>query len=294
MVFLFIRETKLNRLFSVVLASFLLTGCLFDFSRKQPSNEDSILIKLDDKSLYQQDISYDNVFYQMSGQDSSRLTKQYIEDWMYKQWILDQTEGEEYIEKKKEIEKIVENYRLELLKKEYEDLSIARQLDSTIDNNELLEYYKNNQADFELKNNIVRLDYLKIPLEVEKKKLQEARKYLRNNMMDTSGYRSFRNIYCVDYISNESWIDYRLLVEKMPKNFMNMNVIRVKAGRYFEEQDSSYLTICRIREVKMIDENSPFSFVKDQIMRTILYRRKLQILEDQRNKAIEEMKALID
>ena len=88
------------------------------------------------------------------------LTKNYINNWIKKTILLYQAE-KNLPDDKLEFEKQLEDYRNSLVIYQYESMLIQQRLDTVISEEEMEHYYQNHKQNFELKDNIVKVNYIK-------------------------------------------------------------------------------------------------------------------------------------
>ena len=88
--------------------------------------------------------------------DSINIIKNYIENWFRLKSVLHKAESN-LDNEKKDVEKKLEEYRNSLLTYAYETELIKQKLDTIVGDEELANFYKNNQDNFELKDNIIKV-----------------------------------------------------------------------------------------------------------------------------------------
>ncbi len=101
--------------------------------------------------------------YGLSKQDSASFAKDYIDQWVKKNVVLNRAENN-LTDNQKDVTRQLEDYRASLIIFAYERELIRQKLDTTVTNAEIEKYYKENAANFELRSNIIRLRYLKLPI----------------------------------------------------------------------------------------------------------------------------------
>ena len=94
--------------------------------------------------------------------DSLKILNEYITRWMQQQVIVHQALNN-LDPKQIDFSRQMEDYKNSLIIYAYEKELIAEKLDTTIAEQEIEDYYNQNKNDFELKNDIVKIIYVKVP-----------------------------------------------------------------------------------------------------------------------------------
>jgi len=141
----------------LIVALFAFSSCkLF---RKNPDKKDAVA-RVYDMYLYPEDLA-GVVPSGTSRPDSIAITKNFIRNWIRQKVVLKKAE-ENLDNEKKDVEKQLSEYRNSLITYAYEKALIEQKLDTTISPKEVEDFYNTNQANFELKDNIIRVIYLKL------------------------------------------------------------------------------------------------------------------------------------
>ena len=115
------------------------------------------LAKVNDTYLYEDDLT-DIVPDGTSVKDSIELLKKYVNNWVREMLIVQKAE-DNLPSEQKNVEKQLQDYRNSLITYAYEKELVKQKLDTTLTNEEVELYYTNNKADFELKDNIIKVVY---------------------------------------------------------------------------------------------------------------------------------------
>ena len=95
--------------------------------------------------------------------DSLVITRSFIESWVRQRLIIQQAE-KNLTSAQMDFTKQLENYKNSLTIYAYENALIQQKLDTLITEEETENYYDANQQNFLLKDNIVQVQYVKLPL----------------------------------------------------------------------------------------------------------------------------------
>lgn len=230
-----------------------------------------------------------------SSKDSAWMVKRTIENWateaLFYQEALAKLEQEEI-----QIEKEVENYRKSLVNHIYQTKIIEANLDTNVTKDEIQEYYDNNRDNFILKDNIVKVNYYKIPLKV---KLLDKMKRLfyATTPKDKEQLQSLCVQYAENYFTNDStWLYLDDIKKEIPKLKDQPDLV-VSYGRVFEFTDDLYYYFLKIKDIKIKNGLSPLNFERQNIKNFIINRRKTMLIEQYKQqllqKAREEKKFVV-
>jgi len=225
----------------------------------------------------------------ISESDSVDLIDRYIKSWVSKQLLLRRAEGNTNYNKA-EVERKVLDYKYALIVFEYQKQFVAENLDTTVSAKEIETYYQENIDNFELKQNIVKGMYIKVPS-----------KMVRNNTLKklllakNKNYKAIVS-YCYRFASNyvledTVWTHFDDLIVNSPFSNIPDKVQFLKKTKFAEMSDESFTYLLLINDYKIVDQNSPLEFVKPQIVNIILNKRKQDLLQklerDIYNKALK-------
>jgi hypothetical protein len=215
--------------------------------------------------------------------DSIARVTGYINSWIRKQLVIHEATKNIDINEA-EVERKVLDYRYSLIGYEYQNYYIQKNLDDSVSDKEIQDYYNSRQDNFILKQNIVQGTYIKVPKEAPRTKRIKDLMYSRKEK-DVAELRS----YCLSFsaafhLSDSSWIEFDKLVVNSPLAEIPNKVQFLRSYNYFETTDSEFLYFLKVDAYKMSDNVSPLEFVKQDIKNIILNKRKVELarkLEDE-------------
>ena len=149
----------MKRYFYLILLIFnVLYGCRF-FSGTLPG--DVVIASVGDKVLLRKELT--GVFQsEINKTDSLNQAKAYIQRWIKHQLIL-KTAEEHLSAEQKDVQQELDEYRSSLLIHRYEQELMLQQLDTTVTDADIKNYYEKNPGQFLLDQNIVKAYYLEMP-----------------------------------------------------------------------------------------------------------------------------------
>ena len=225
-------------------------------------------------------------------QDSISRVEAFVNSWIRKQLLIQEASKKIDINEA-EVERKILDYRYSIIAYEYQAYYIRQHLDTVIANPEIETYYKSHIDNFILKQNIVRATFLKVPKNAPRtKKIKDL--VLSGRDKDESELKSYCLSFSAAYhISDSSWMIFDELVRNSPLAEIPNKIQFLRANRYYETSDDSYLYYFKVEEYRISDNVSPLEFVKDDIKNIILNKRKVELaqkLEDDVYKQAAEQK----
>ncbi len=259
----------------------LIVILIFALSCKNKSVvEEKPLARVHNKFLYKSEMK--SLFNStISKEDSIVVARNYINDWIKKQLLVQKAELN-LNEESKDIEKQIEDYRSSLLIFKYKQELIKQKLDTVITSEEIENYYNEYSGNFILNFNIVKALYLKISKEapgIDKIK----RWYKSTDAEDLSRLEDYCYQYATKYDDfNNSWIPFNNLLIEIPTNIGDQERY-LKYNTYIETEDDLYYYFVKINEFSLKSTIQPLEYAKSKIKSILLNKRKFTFLEELEN-----------
>ena len=221
-----------------------------------------------------------------SKEDSVLMANSYIQSWIKQQVILHKAETN-LDDEKKDVELKLEEYRNSLITYVYETELIRQRLDTIVSNEEIEKYYNDNQRNFELKDNIIKVLYLKVKKNAPKiKKVTDW--YRSTNSKDRLKLEEYCYQYATDFhLDDDTWLLFDELLKKVPIKTYDKEAF-LRNNRFIEMEDSTDIYFVNIKDMKIRESLSPMSFVQDDIRVLIINKRKLSLIKEMEKAAYEE------
>ena len=264
-----------------MLICLMLASCSY-FSKDE--QKESAVARVYDKYLYLEDV-VNIVPTNANAKDSAMIVKNYINNWVKLNLLIHQAESNlEGDSIQKEIDKQLVNYRNSLITYAYEKELVSQKLDTIVSDAVIEEYYKGHPQNFELKDNIIKVLYVKVKKNAPNlKKVQDWYKSSKDEdikKLEDYSHQFAENFYADD----QNWLLFDDLLKEIPIKTYNKEQF-LQNNRLVEVQDSAYIYFVNIKGFKIKDSVSPLSFEKDNIKNIILNKRKLELI-DSMNKDI--------
>lgn len=214
--------------------------------------------------------------------DSVALFQNYINKWAKRQLLLNKAEDNLSPFQKAEIDKQLEETRSNLVIYQYQQQMVQEKLDTVITNEELENYYSNNQNSFTLNSNIVKALFVKVP--VETPDLSRLKTLIRSN--DQKDLQQLES-YCYQFAEkfddfNENWVPMDKIAVELHQNIDNEENF-LKRNTYLETNDSSSVYLISIRDYRLRFSPAPFEYVREDIKRIILNTRRFEYIQSLEN-----------
>lgn len=272
--------TKMGIIF-VILSLLLLTGCGFF----QGSKEEGAIARVGDKILYYDDIK-GVVPSGAAPSDSLTAVNNYIQNWIKQQAVLQKAEAN-LPPHQLDVEQKLENYRRSLIVHQYKTALIRQNLDTIVSDAQIQDYYDKHKNNFTLRDNIVRILYVKLPRDAPNQR--QLRAYMQSdNPDDRRKLKEFCERYAVNYyLDDNSWLFFNDLLKEIPiETYHQENYLR--NHRYVVEEDSLYSYHVMIKGFRIKESTSPLSFERDRIYDMIVNQRKMELIREMEKAVVRE------
>ena len=272
------------------LVLFFLSLCLVFSScklfRKKPDKKNAVARVFEDY-LYPEDLT-GLIPSGTSKPDSLSIVKNYIQNWIRQKIVLAKAE-DNLDHEKKDVEKQLQEYRNSLVTYAYEKALIEQNLDTTISQKEIEDFYNNNQNNFELKDNIIKVIYLK--LNKKSPKIDKAKQwYKSDNKKDRTLLAEYCHQYALNYYLDDNvWLLFDDLLKEIPIKTYDKEQF-LQNNRNIEIEDSLNVYLVSIKGFKTKNSVSPLSFEENNIRAMIVNQRKLKLIEKMEQETFENAK----
>ena len=255
----------------------LILVVIFYSCNSNKTKDDKPVAKVNDKILYLSTVS-DVIPKGTNKEDSLLMAENYTRQWIKKQLIISKAELN-LTEEDKDVKKMIEDYRSSLIIHKYQQQLIEQKIDTLINQFEIETYYKDYPANFILNRNILKALYIKVPIPVPNlKKIQKLYKSEKEDDWDELEDYCFQNATKFDNFSNR-WIYAQELLNKLPGK-INKEDRFLRNTKHYETSDSTHHYFVKIEEFELKNKLAPLSFVKDDIKKILLNKRKIQFIRN--------------
>lgn len=214
--------------------------------------------------------------------DSTAAIQNYINIWAKRELMFQKAEANLSSGLRSEIEKQINETRLNLVVYEYQRMMMMQKMDTIINLDELENYYRNNDQSFMLATNIVKALFIKLP--VETPDLYKIKSLSRsNNPKDLQELESLCYQFAEKFDDfNEEWITMDRLMIELKEEISNQENF-LKRNSYYESTDSTSVYLLTINDYRLRGTLAPFDYVKEDIKRIIWNNRRIEFIQTLEN-----------
>jgi hypothetical protein len=280
---------KINLIWVLGLSLFFWSSC----SNGGHSSGDIILAKVGDKYLYISEFS-GNILPNIGKTDSIQLINSFVDNWV-RQEILLQHAIKNLPDSLKDFRKQLKTYENNLIIYEFKKRLVDIRLNVEVTDKEIMDYYKTHTADFELKENIVRFAFIKIP--VQSNRVALARKHMKD-YSDFDSHKAAVDEFCKKnatdfFLNSDAWTSFNEMAKRVPIVTFNQELY-LHNNNFIEIKDFNHWYFINIIDFKIKEQISPIDFEREKIKNIILNKRKIELFkkleEDIYNAALENDK----
>jgi hypothetical protein len=214
----------------------------------------------------------------ISKSDSANLIQRYVKSWINKQLVISEA-SEKLVMDEVEIERKVLDYRYALLIHEYQKLYINENLDPKITEEEISNYYQDNKDNFKLRYHIIKCRFVKLPAEAPKLSVFR-RLFQSEDEKQVEELKSYCYQYSTTFHLDTTWVNFDEVLENTPMVTIDNKIQFLRNNRYYETKDDVYFYFLKILNYKISEEISPLEWVRDDIQRIIINKRKVKLAKE--------------
>jgi hypothetical protein len=246
-----------------------------DKSTDNVEEKGKVIAKVNTANLYASELEH-IVPQGLSRSDSAAFIQSFINKWAYNEAFYQQAVN--YLsEDEADVSAELEAYKKELLTYKFQSKLIEEKLDTNVTLAQIEDYYNANSQNFLLKNNIVKVLYVKTPLNIPN--LAKLKKLCYSTSPKDA---ELLKTMCIQYANNYFMNDNTwLMFDDLKKEIRQLNEIpeyNIQNGKIFEFTDATSFYFLKIIEVKSKNTLSPLNFEKTNIRNMLINQRKQQLI----------------
>lgn len=247
--------------------------------------EKKVLASVGDEYLYEEDV-LPLVPQGLGRQDSTLFVSQYVRNWAEEHLLIAEAEKDSRINLD-EIEDRVDEYRRTLIYYAHVGNLVAEQMDTVVTEPQLKQFYEENKANFELKDNILKAQYVIAPTTAKKTDKVKKRFFAGDNSDGLLATFCREEAYRCQ-LDDTSWVSFDDLAKVIPIDRTQSPDLFLRNNKSFEISDTGLVYWVKINDYKIKESISPFEFVRDEIKLILLNRRKKDFMEAYRKKLFDQ------
>ena len=244
------------------------TSCSYIEQYLKGHESEGIIAAIGDNYLYKEDIE-DIIPQGANSADSALIIEAHIRRWATD--ILIYENAKRNVSNQSEINKMVEEYRRTLTIHYYKQDMVNKKVNIPTDK-EATDFYNTNKNLFPLNQPIVKGAIIKIPNNIKPDKIERKFKDINNNIEEIEKYALQ---YAKDYILfTEYWKPLNEIIDT------EKTKLKITKPGYYEEKDSTNLTLINITEYLNQGEIAPIEVVIEQVKSTLHNQHKKEYLNN--------------
>ena len=257
-----------------ILVCILFISCDFLGLQKKDIPVRKPIASVHNNNLYTEDIKL-LIPKNIEKNDSLVFTRSIINSWAVKQLLLKKAEDNNTQNDNSEINNLVKDYRQALLINGYKERLIKQQLDTLIEQQEIIDYYKLNSKNFRLNEELIKTRYLHFSNDLIDRK--EVVKSFKKGTIEDLEELEIKQLTFKQMMLNDSvWTPLENVLLKIPFSRINL----LKKTKLLQKEDSLGLYLVTVKDVLLRNQIAPLSHITPTIKQMILHQRKLQLIRD--------------
>ncbi len=241
-------------------------------------DEDTLLAEVYGRKLWLSDV-LPLILNRDTPEDSIAQVRTYVEQWVREELLLN--EAAKHVPVDVNINKLVDDYRASLVISNYENVLVHTLLDTVVTEAQLNAYYEKNKDQYQLEMPIVRCHFVRFTRPVPNADLFQ-RLWQSEMSEDFQRLALFCQAQADMYMLDDStWYKLQDIENLLPPGVLSAQNIR--PGRSLRFSDNEYEYFLRITNRMLSTEIAPLSYIREQAVRYIMHKRKLELLESIKN-----------
>lgn len=266
----------------ILFISIAIAGWQCQVLNNEPQKPDPVLAMVYAKKLSMSDL--EGMFPPTATkEDSIQIISNFTVRWTQEQVFL--SEAEKHIPADLSIEQLLKKYKESLIGLNFQQKLINQNLDSTVTEDEIRDFYEKNKEQYLLETSIIRCYFVKIPASI--KEMKAAREWWDDltpaNSKRLAGLADKYNgtYHLVDSV----WHNVSDIETLFPKG-------RISARNWTNSErlsfsDNEFQYFFKVLELVSKQESAPISYVAEKAKLIILNKRKNKLIEDFKTKLYE-------
>ena len=245
------------------------------------------LAAVGDAFLYKDEIDLMYATYGQSA-DSTKFYDDYIEQWATE--MLFYEKASENIPATDDIDKLIEGYRRSLVLSLYQEGLINQHLIHNISEKEVLDFYENNDALFEIEEPLVRGILLRVPEKASRiNKLRNWCVSRKSDDLDELEKYSLVNTVVYDNFLEE-WRTFASLVKQTPLTESQLGE-RLSRNRTIEFKEKGFVYFVGVDTIIKQGGRKPLELVESEIRELLVNSRKANFIKEKKRDLYYEAQA---
>jgi len=269
-----------NGLYTAIMVILLFAAC----HSADPHKGRIPLAGVDDTYLYKDEV---DLMYAVNGngEDSIAYVESYIKKWIIE--TLFYNKAQENVALDNDIERRVEMYRRNLILNDYQEKLVVQQLEPTLSNSEILDFYNSNLSMFDAEESLMKGYFLKVPS--NSPRINDLRKWCVGKSEE-----DFEKIekYCLtkDAVFEcffEEWLPIAGIAAKTPLTEYQLKE-RLLRKKTIEFNDNSSIYFISADTLIMEGDSKPVEMVSGEIKELLLNSKMTRFIKERKSALYDE------
>ncbi len=239
-------------------------------------NSGRVLARVYSDYLYEEDLK-GVVAPGTAPKDSADIARKYINSWIRQRLVIRLAE-KNLSDQQLDFSRQLADYKSSLTIYAYENELVRQKLDTVVTSDQIQAYYDANTQNFLLKDNIVRMAYVKLPL--KSPIAGQVRKLLTSPDSDSRNKLSeICEKNAADYfLDSDNWVYFSDVLKQVPLKTYNQEDY-LRNHKDLEYQDSLFTYLVYFRDFRIKESVSPLEFETQRIRDILLNKRKAELIQ---------------
>ncbi|MDD2985976.1 hypothetical protein [Flavobacterium sp.] len=262
----------MNKLLLLLVLVPVFASCSYFKTEAEPE----AIARVGESFLYQNDI-VDLIPEGTSKEDSIGIVRNFINRWATQKILINAAERNIEAVKLEEFDKLIQQYRIDLYTKAYIEEIVKREVDTTVTELDIQNYYKENKENFKTNGVLVRLRYIQLPKDHPKFELIKSN-FFDSKLKDKNFWETYQLQFKSSALNDSVWVDMNQVYRKLPFINPDNRDTYILPGKTIQQPDS--LNVYLVKVTNVIDKNqiSPYEYVKVTLKELIISQRKLELI----------------
>lgn len=266
--------------------------CCVSCAEKQDHGGQTPLVEVDGNLLYKEDLQA-VLPVGISKDDSLLFAEHYIRNWAEEMLLY--AKAESNIPDNVEIDRLVENYRKALIMHTYQQQLISQKLSEEISEQELTDFYNNNQELFKLAHPLVKGLFIKVPITAPQ--IANVRKWYKSEAREAVDHLekySLQNAVKYEYFYDK-WVPIADVLDLLPMKEPDPEAY-VNKNRRIELKDTAFYYFLHVSDYRAKGEQEPYELALSKVKDMLINRKQIdfmkQVKSDLYQRAIDKKKII--
>lgn len=263
---------KTIKIVSIFILLFSIQSC--DYF--QPKDEVDAVARVNETYLYKSDLK-GLVPFESSQEDSLSIVTTFINKWASNQLLLQGAEVNLPERNRIEFDKLVNQYRTDLLTNAYLDALVQKNIKDEVTEEEMLQVYENNSESFKINEELIQFRFVQLALNATN--VKEVEKRFKSFKEDDRTYLDSISLQFKSFTLNDSsWVKYNQVKNKISVITEQNQKELLKKSNFLQLKDSIDLYLIKINDVLFANSQAPLQYVKPTIEQIVINKRKLELI----------------